>query len=545
MLGLMQRHELLVSSIIRFAARQHPRGEVVSRTTEGETHRTDYATIERRARRLARALARLGVGNAERVGTLAWNGFRHLEIYYAVSGMGAVCHTINPRLSDDDLAYIIGHAEDRVLFADTTFAPLLARIAPRIAGTVRAVVFMCDPTHLPDVTLPPGMELLCHETLIEAEGEDFDWPSFDENTAASLCYTSGTTGRPKGVLYSHRSTLLHAYGINLGDVLALRAVDRVLPVVPMFHVNAWGLPYAAPMSGAALVMPGRHLDGASLAAFMAEERVSFTAGVPTVWLGLLAHMEKTGARLPVLKRMMVGGSACPLLLLEAFGAMGIEVVQGWGMTEMSPVGSLNTPTPATADFPLAAKLRLGEKQGRAFFGVEMRIVGDDGAELPWDGKAAGNLMARGPWVCDRYMGDTETRCDAEGWFATGDVGTIDAEGFIEITDRTKDIIKSGGEWISSIALENIAVGHPDVAEAAAIAALHPKWSERPVLIVVPKPDREIDPESVRALFRGGTVPEWWLPDRVIVVDAIPHTGTGKIQKTALRERFGRCLVAAD
>lgn len=542
MFGLMQRQPLLVSSIIRFAARHHARTEIVSKTVEGDIHRTTYAEAERRARRLARALGRLGIRQSDRVGTLAWNGFRHLEIYYAVSGMGAVCHTINPRLSDDDIAYIITNAEDRVLFADTSFVELLQRLGPRIGGCVRAVVMMTDPALMPDLSLPAGIDLLNYEDLIAGSDDGFDWPLLDENLASGLCYTSGTTGRPKGVLYSHRSTLLQSYGLNAADGFGLRAVDRVMPVVPMFHVNAWSVPFIAPMSGAALVMPGRHLDGASLHTLMEEERVTMSAGVPTVWLGLLQHLRATGGRLTTLRRLAVGGSACPRLLFDAFeDEYGVIISHAWGMTEVSPVGTFYQPTAETVDLPREEARRMRLKQGRALFGLEMRIVDDSGSELPWDGKAFGNLMVRGPWVCERYFGDAEGGADAEGWFATGDVATIDPHGNMEIVDRTKDVVKTGGEWVSSIALENIAVSHPDVAEAAIIAAQHPKWQERPLLVVVPREGREIDPAAMREMFRG-KVPDWWIPDAVLPVEEMPHTATGKIHKVVLRERFGRYFV---
>ncbi len=538
MLGLMQEPPLNISSIIRHAARHHAAAEVVSRTVEGATHRTTYAEIEARARQLAGALRSLGIGAGDRVATLAWNGHRHLELYYAVSGMGAICHTINPRLSGDDITYIAAHAADAVLFADTSFAPLVAAAAPGLRATLRAVVFMTERAHMPDIVLPEGMDLLCYEEIVAAAAPLAAWPELDERSAASLCYTSGTTGRPKGVLYSHRSTLLHALASNMKDVFGLGAADRFLPVVPMFHVNAWGSPYSAPMSGASLIMPGRHLDGASLADMMNAERVTCSAGVPTVWLGLLQHLRASGKRLETVERLIIGGSACPPMLMRAFGdEYGIRVDHAWGMTEMSPIGTYNMPKSSNAALPPDAAFRLREKQGRVMYGVDMRIVNDDGAELPWDGATSGHLQVKGANVCSAYLGDAPgSALDAEGWFATGDVATVDAEGYMEITDRSKDVVKSGGEWISTVQLENIAVGHPDVAEAAVIAARHPKWDERPLLIVVARAGVTVDLASLRAFF-DGKVAKWWQPDDIVVVDELPHTATGKIQKMALRDRF--------
>jgi acyl-CoA synthetase (AMP-forming)/AMP-acid ligase II len=546
MLGLMQTQPLLVSTILTHAARHHGDGEIVSRTVEGDIHRTTWAATERRARRLVRALQNLGVQPQDRVGTLAWNGYRHLEVYYAAPGMQAICHTINPRLHADDIAYIINHAGDRVLFADTSFVDLLNKIAPAIKDTVQAVVMMTDRANMPALDLPAPLRLHCYEDLMDAADEEYAWPRFDENTASALCYTSGTTGRPKGVLYSHRSTTLHAYAINMTDVLALRAVDRILPVVPMFHVNAWGIPYAAAMAGTALVLPGRHLDGASLHALMNDERVTIACGVPTVWLGLLAQLRATGGRLTTVKRIMTGGSACPPLLLQAFGdEFGVHVEHGWGMSELSPVGTYHQPKPAQLALDPAALLQHRLKQGRILHGIDMKIVNGRGEELPWDGVQFGDLMVRGPWVCSAYYGDEPgSAVDAEGWFATGDVATIDPDGFMEITDRSKDVIKSGGEWISSITLENIAVSHPAVAEAAVIAALHPKWDERPLLIVVPRQGQQIDPAEVLEIYQD-KVPKWWLPDAVVVVPELPHTATGKLLKTALRSRYRDYYVTSD
>ncbi len=538
MLGLMQQHNLMISSLLTHAARHHRTAEIVSKNVDGSIHRTTYPDAEARARRLARVLGRLGVGMHDRVGTLAWNGFRHVEIYYAVSGMGAVVHTINPRLHPDDIAYIINHAGDKYLCADTSFVALLTTIAPAIKDTVRGVIMMTDRANMPDVALAPGMTLLCYEDLMDAADEDFVWPDFDEHTAAALCYTSGTTGRPKGALYSHRSTILHAYAISLPDVLNIRATDRILPVVPMFHVNAWGIPYAAAMNGASLIFPGRHLDGPSLTALLNEERVSFTAGVPTVWMGVLQHLRATGQTLTSTKRIMTGGSACPPLLIEAFeGVYGMEIVHGWGMTELSPVGTINAPKPVNAHLAGADRLAQVLKQGRGFYGVDMKIVNDAGEELPWNGVAFGDLKVRGPWVASAYFGDEPgSALDADGWFATGDVATIDPDGYMEITDRSKDVIKSGGEWISSIALENIAVSHPDVLEAAVVASRHPKWDERPLLLVVAKPGCVIDTADVLKIYEG-KIAKWWLPDAVIVVDELPHTATGKLQKNALRTKY--------
>jgi fatty-acyl-CoA synthase len=538
MQGLMQSQSLSISGLLRMAARHHGNAEIISKTVEGDIHRYTWAGAEQRSRRLVRVLVGLGVGPGDRVGTLAWNGHRHLEIYYAAPGMGAICHTINPRLHPDDIAYIVNHAADAVLFVDTSFVPLIEAIAPRIADSVRAVVMMTDEANMPALALPAGMRLLCYETLMDAADEDYAWPDLDENTASALCYTSGTTGRPKGVLYSHRSTVLHAYAVNVVDALAFRAVERVLPVVPMFHVNAWGIPYAAAMSGASLIFPGRHLDGASLEVLMNQERVTMAAGVPTVWMGLLQHLRSSGTRLHTVERIMTGGSACPPLLIEAFGGeYGIRVEQGWGMTEISPVGTYNQPKPSHEGLDDAARLQLRLKQGRILPGLDMKIVDGEGHELPWDGIAFGDLMVRGPWVTSAYYGDPPgSAVDNDGWFATGDVATIDPDGFMEITDRSKDVIKSGGEWISSITLENIAVSHPDVAEAAVIAARHPKWDERPLLLVLPKPGRTVTPADVLSVYEG-KVAKWWLPDQVLVVEELPHTATGKLLKTALRSRY--------
>jgi fatty-acyl-CoA synthase len=452
--------------------------------------------------------------------------------------MQAICHTINPRLHPDDVTYIINHAQDKVLFVDVSFAPLISAIAPNIAGSVRTVVMLTDAANMPELALAPGMTLACYDQLMDAADEDYTWPTFDENTASALCYTSGTTGRPKGVLYSHRSTLLHAYAIALPDVMNIGATSRVLPVVPMFHVNAWGIPYAAALTGASLVLPGRHLDGASMANLLNTESVTFTAGVPTVWLGLLQHLRATGQTLTTVKRILTGGSAAPPLLIEAFrDEYGVTVEHAWGMTELSPLGAYNAPKPAQLKLTPEQVVRHTLKQGRVAPGIDMKIVDGNGRELPWDGAAFGDLMVRGPWVASAYYGDAAgSALDADGWFATGDVATIDRDGFMEITDRSKDVIKSGGEWISSIMLENIAVSHPDVIEAAVVAATHVKWDERPLLLVVPRPGRTVDPTSVLALYEG-KVAKWWFPDEVLVVPELPHTATGKLLKTSLRTQY--------
>ena len=538
MLGLMQEQPLLISSLLRFAARHHGHAEIVSNTVEGPRHRYTYRDAECRARLLARAIERLGVCRGDRVGTLAWNGYRHYELYFAVSGIGAVIHTINPRLFEAQITYIIDHAEDRVLFVDLTFVPLLERVLGDLDRPPATVVMMTDRQHLPKVMLPPGVALHAYEDLLAEADDGFVWPTLDENTAAALCYTSGTTGPPKGVLYSHRSTVLHAYSINLADVIGLRASDRALPIVAMFHVNAWGIPYAATMVGATLVLAGARTDGASLHDLIVSERVTYAAAVPTVWLGLLQHLGQHGATLEPLQRICVGGAACPQLLLEALGGKyGVEVDHGWGMTEMIPVGTYNRPKRAPDDPGEADTHRRRLKQGRAHFGVDMRIVDAAGCELPWDGTTSGELLVRGPSICRRYFRAAEDATDADGWFRTGDIATIDPHGFLLITDRSKDLIKSGGEWISSIELENIAIGHPDVAEAAVIAARHPRWDERPLLLVVPRPGCALDITMVLALFEGKVAPHV-VPDAGLVVDGLPHSATGKLLKTVLRERYG-------
>jgi fatty-acyl-CoA synthase len=537
MLGLMQQQPLLISSLLVFAARNHGLTEIVSNTVEGPRHRYTYRDAERRARQLAGVLGNLGVRPGDRVGTLAWNGYRHYELYFAVSGMGAVIHTINPRLFDEQILHIVDHARDRVLFVDLTFVPLVERVMPGLRRRPAAVVVMTDPPHMPAPCLPQGVALHCYEELMAEADDGFAWPELDESTAAALCYTSGPTGRPKGVLYSHRSTVLHAFGINLPDVVALRAIDRALPIVAMFHVNAWGIPYAATMAGAALILAGARTDGASLHELICSERVTYAAGVPTVWLGLLDHLRRSGGRVDGLERICVGGSACPRLLLETLGEdYGVRVNHGWGMTEMSPVGTYNNAKPGDCRLsgPAAYPIRL--KQGRAFFGVTLDILDEAGEAVPWDGATPGALVVKGPWICRSYYRDEGSAVDAAGWFHTGDIATIDPEGYLQITDRAKDLTKSGGEWISSIELENIALGHPDVAEAAVIAARHPRWDERPLLLVVVKPGRTLDPAGLLAFYRG-RVAALSIPDAVLAVPELPHTATGKLLKTALRERY--------
>ncbi|HIH2752957.1 fatty-acid--CoA ligase [Burkholderia aenigmatica] len=531
LLGQMMDMPLLVSSLISHAARHAGDTEIVSRRVEGDLHRYTYRDCERRAKQLAQALARLGVETGDRVGTLAWNGYRHLEAYYGIGGMGAVCHTINPRLFPEQIAYIVNHAEDHYVFFDINFAPLVDAIAPQCPH-VKGWVAMTDAAHLPSGTTP----FLCYETLVEAEDGRYDWPRLDEQQASGLCYTSGTTGNPKGVLYSNRSTVLHAYGAALPDAMNLSAMDAVLPVVPMFHVNAWGLPYAVPLTGGKLVLPGKDLDGKSLYELMEAERVTFSAGVPTVWLGLLNYMREAGVRFSALNRTVIGGSACPPAMLRTFeDEYGVRVIHAWGMTELSPLGTLAKLNWAQSQRPLDAQRKLLEKQGRVICGVDMRIVGEDGHELPWDGVAFGELQVRGPWVIDHYFrGESSPLSD--GWFPTGDVATIDPDGFLQITDRSKDVIKSGGEWISSIDIENVAIAHPGVAEAACIACAHPKWTERPLLVVVPREGANLSRDALLAFYEG-KVAKWWIPDDVVFVESLPHTATGKLQKLKLRETF--------
>ena len=532
--GLMMNMPLMISSLIRHADRHHGDTGIVTRLTEGGFHRYTYSEAHKRSRQLANALNALGVGPGERIGTLAWNNHRHFELYFGVSGIGAICHTVNPRLFPEQIVYIINHAEDAYVFFDLTFAPLVEKIAALCKG-VKGWVAMTDRARMPQTALP---NLLCYEELVNSHSDDFEWPEFDENTASSLCYTSGTTGNPKGVLYSHRSTILHAYAAALPDTINLSARDTVLPVVPMFHVNAWGIPYAAPLVGAKLVFPGPGLDGASLQQMFEQEQVTLSLGVPTIWLGLLQHMQQNHLKFSGLQRVTVGGSACPPAIIRTFQEQyGVHVLHGWGMTEMSPLGTLTAFKGKHAGWTHEQKLALQAKQGRAIYGVEMKIVDGDGKALPHDGKAFGDLLVRGPWITSGYFKGEGGEALVDGWFPTGDVATIDPDGYMQITDRSKDVIKSGGEWISSIDLENVAVGHPAVAEAAVIGVQHPKWDERPLLIAVKKPGMEVSREELLK-FCEGKVAKWWLPNDVVFVEQLPHTATGKLLKTRLREDFG-------
>ncbi len=525
MLGLMMDRPLLISDLIRHADRHHGTTEIVSKTVEGGMHRYTYRDAHARARKLANALQKLGVGPADRVATLAWNGFRHFEIYYAAAGSGAVIHTINPRLFPDQIAYIANHAEDKVVFYDVTFAPLVEKLKPQVR-TVKHWIALADP----------------YEELLARETDQYEWPSFDERTAACLCYTSGTTGNPKGALYSHRSTLIHAYASALPDAINISARDVILPVVPMFHVNAWGLPYACALAGAKLVFPAQHLDGKSLYELFETEEVTMSAGVPTVWLLLLNYMKEQKLRFSTLKRVVIGGSACPPAMIRSFQQeYGVQVLHAWGMTEMSPLGTVTTFKAKHLKLSDEDRLKLQNKQGRALFGVDVRIVNEDGKELPWDGTAFGDLQVRGPWVIKSYFkgeGGDPLRLDGHGggWFPTGDVCTIDPDGYIQITDRSKDVIKSGGEWISSIDLENIAVAHPAIAEAAVIGVKHPKWDERPIVVAVKKPGKDVTRDELLKFYEG-KIAKWWMPDDVVFVTELPHTATGKLSKLTLRQQM--------
>jgi acyl-CoA synthetase (AMP-forming)/AMP-acid ligase II len=533
MQGLMQDWPLLCHRILDHAATFHPDRPIVSRMVEGPIHRTTYAQARQRALKVAQRLDRDGIRQGDRVATLAWNTFRHFEAWYGIMGTGAVYHTVNPRLFPDQIAWIVNHAEDRVMMTDLTFVPLLEKLADRLPGIERYIV-LTDAAHMPETPLKNAVPY--EEWIGEADG-DFAWKQFDENTAAGMCYTSGTTGHPKGVLYSHRSNVLHSMMASMGDAMGVSSRDVIMPVVPMFHANCWGLALTAPMNGAALVMPGMKMDGASIFELLDTCRVTCTAAVPTIWMMLLQHLEATQSRLPHLNRVVIGGSSCPRAMTEKFeNHYGVNVIHAWGMTEMSPLGSLCTLKPEYLNLEGDALLDLKVKQGHPPFGVEMRITDDLGRDQPWDGKTFGRLKVRGPAVARSYFKDDSDILDEHGFFDTGDVATMDPCGYMQITDRSKDVIKSGGEWISSIDLENLAVGHPKVAEAAVIGIRHPKWDERPLLVIVLKKDETADKAELLAFMRGKVV-GWWLPDDVAFVDEIPHTATGKIQKTALRERF--------
>jgi 3-(methylthio)propionyl---CoA ligase len=540
MRGLMMDTPLLITEIMRYAEKHQPDIEVVSVTHDNPRHRCTFRDIFRRARQLANALQQAGVKPGDRIATIAWNDYRHYELYFAVSCMGAVLHTLNPRLFPEQLEFIVNHAEDKLIFVDATLLPVLAPLQGRIP-TVAKVVVLAGPDSLPAAATG---KLQDYESFIAGQPDHFDWPTFDENTASSLCYTSGTTGNPKGVLYSHRSTVLHAYAGCMADAVGLSGKDVTLAVVPMFHANAWGLPYNAPMVGCKVVFPGPKMgDAATLTQLMNEEGVTLAAAVPTVWTLLLNYLRQSGNKLTTLKRTLIGGSAVPLSMVRDFKLEhGVDVLQGWGMTEMSPLGTVGSLRPEMEKLPLEEQFKIRTRAGRGIFGVDMKIVDEEGRDLPWDGKASGELKVRGPWVCKGYYKlEHSATHDADGWFATGDVAMIHPDGFLQITDRAKDVIKSGGEWISSVDLENCACGHPDVLMAAAIGVKHPKWEERPILLVVPRPGHTPERDSVLAHIAQHFA-KWQLPDEVVVVEALPLTGTGKINKRELRDKFGQVLM---
>ena len=540
MRGGMMSTPLTITEIMRFATRLYRDTEVISVTADEGVHRSTYGTVFKRANQGAHALGRLGVESSDRVATLAWNDHRHLELYYGVSCSGAVLHTINPRLFSEQLAYIINHADDRVVFFDPMFLPLIEELSDKLSSVSHFVV-LTSKNKMPESSL---LNLHCYEDLISQDCSPYPWPELEETTASALCYTSGTTGNPKGVLYDHRSTVLHAYGSCMANVLGLSHDDVVMPVVPMFHVNAWGTPYSCPIAGSKIVLPGPKMaDGETLQSLIENEGVTIALGVPTVWLALLAYLKETGKSIDTLNRTVVGGSACPISIMEEFEKLhGVYTHHGWGMTEMSPLGAVNRLIPGMEKLEESDRNEVRAKQGRTPFGVDMKIVDSDGKDLPNDGVAFGDLKVRGWWVADGYYGEDDNSGpqDEAGWFSTGDVATIDEHGFLGITDRTKDVIKSGGEWISSIELENLAVAHPHVAEAAVIGISDKKWGERPHLVVVCPEGITPDEASILASFKG-KVADWWIPDSLSVVDSIPHTATGKISKAILRKQFASAV----
>lgn len=534
MFGQMQDQPLIVSQLIEFAARVFPTQTITTKTVEGTLHQYTYADANVRSKKLSQALIKLGVQEGDVIATLAWNTHRHYECWYGISGMGAVLHTVNPRLFPEQVEYIVNHADDKYIFLDTTFLPLIEALQSKLPN-VKGYVIMTDEAHMPETTLENAF---CYETLIEQEDGEYIWPELDERQACSICYTSGTTGNPKGVIYSHRSSVLHSWGVCGKSGMGLDNNESVLPIVPMFHANAWGLVYATAMAGSRVVLPGPHLDGASVCELINEQEIGFTAAVPTVWTMLLNYLEETGKRVDCLHSVIIGGSAVPRSMIETFEKKyGVIVWQAWGMTEMSPLGSLNKPRIEDASLDYEKQLDIKAKQGRPVFGVEMKIVDDNNNELPHDGVAFGRLMVRGPWVVERYFKMEKTALEADGWFDTGDVANIDATGNMQITDRSKDVIKSGGEWISSIDLENAAMGLEGVLQAAVIGLPHPKWEERPLMIIIPK-DKENPPAKADVMaYLSDRVAKWWLPDAIEYVEAIPHTATGKINKVGLRTQF--------
>ena len=533
LMGQMMEQPLLLSDILLHAKKHHADTEIVSRRTEGDIHRYTYADCELRARKVAQTLERLGINPGERVGTLAWNGYRHMELYYGISGSGLVCHTINPRLFQEQISYIVNHADDKAIFFDITFLSLIEKIKP-VCPNVANWICMIDESKMPASNTA---DLLCYEELINAEDGNYEWPTFDERAASALCYTSGTTGNPKGALYSHRSTVLHSYASTMPDSISISNLDSVMPVVPMFHVNAWGLPYSCALVGAKIVFPGAKLDGASIYELMEKEGVTMSAGVPTIWAGLLKYVTENNLSFSTFNRTLIGGSSCPPAMMEGFQKLGVKVVHAWGMTELSPLGTIAGLKSKDLHKSKAAQQLILQKQGRSLFGIDMKIVDGDKKSLPHDGKAFGDLMVKGGWVINRYFRSDESPL-FDGWFPTGDVATIDPDGNMQITDRSKDVIKSGGEWISSIDIENIATAHPKVFMAACISTPHPKWDERPLLVIVKKPDCGED-DAILKLdilnFFEGKIAKWWIPDEVVFIPEMPFTATGKLYKLKLRE----------
>ena len=539
MLGLMSKQQLLISSLIEHSGKYHGETEIAHCLHDGTVEKTNYKETLFRIKKLASGLLKINVKLGDKIGTLAWSNLRHFELYYGIAGLGAICHTINPRLFKEQIIFIINDAEDKVIFLDLDFADLISQVSDEL-HTVEKFIFLCDKKDMPK-NISFNKPVLCYEELMEHNENLENWPVFSENTASSLCYTSGTTGNPKGVLYSHRSTVIHTLAAAAPDAFKLSSVDVVMPIAPMFHANAWGIPYVATMVGAKIVLPGRNLDGESIYNLLESEKVTFTAAVPTIWLMLLEFLEKKNKKINFLKSCAIGGSACPKFMIETFSEKyGVEVIHAWGMTETSPLGTVNKPLSKHLKLIKEKKVKLATKQGRPVYGVDIKITNDAGTELKRDGKSFGNLWVKGPWICSGYLNISNSNTHLEdGWFLTGDVATIDSDGYMQITDRVKDVIKSGGEWISTIEIENIAVAHPKVLEAAVVGVLHHKWDERPLLMIVTK--EEVTKEEVFS-FLEGKIAKWCMPDDILFLKDLPHTATGKVRKVDLKEKYRSYLI---